>query len=331
MATQHSLRTEIQRLDCHILPIRIRAHTRFFIWRRGQVRRKSRLDVSVRSFSSLLATICVDYELVRLHHPDSTDGRRLPPSIAHARFRSIKASYDYLRGHTLSPHPNARQAPKAEGFDPYQRELARRRRAWEASGGHSHNHKRYSDPHARSSSWDAGFDHGGEGQSFAGSDRPPNWTKTNWEGFGAPKDTRSKWNPNGRQERIILAFGVSTLLAGLFPTLPFALAEAFLPISFVPKESQPDVKPSSATSCSSSPATDRAMPDKKSSFMSNPFTYFADRTHESASSALKECRRERNDHGAERREGLRRRAREIKDQPTQDLPDPPEQPTTTST
>jgi len=281
-------------------------------------------------FFAFSAPICVDYELVRLHHPDSTDGRRLPPSVAHARFRNIKASYDYLRGHTLSPHPNARQTSKAENFDPYQQELARRRRAWEASGGHSHNHKRYGDPHARSSNWDAGFD--GEGQSFAGSDRPPNWTRTNWEGFGAPKDSRSNWDPNGRRERLILAFGVSTLLAGLFPTLPFALAEVFIPIPLVPKDSQPDVKapPSSASSCSSSPAA-HPPPVKTSSFMSNPFTYFADRTHESASSALKECRRERNEHGAERREGLRRRAKEIKDQPIPGPPEATETPTTTST
>ena len=42
----------------------------------------------------------IDYDLVRIHHPDSPIVRSLSlsPEVAHARFQSISAAYDSLRG-----------------------------------------------------------------------------------------------------------------------------------------------------------------------------------------------------------------------------------------
>ncbi|KAL7280286.1 hypothetical protein ACG7TL_005199 [Trametes sanguinea] len=61
-----------------------------------------------------------DYELVRIHHPDSPFGRDLPPNVRHSRFQSITAAYDVLRG-----KKTASGAP----VDIYRAELERRRRA----------------------------------------------------------------------------------------------------------------------------------------------------------------------------------------------------------
>lgn len=61
-----------------------------------------------------------DYDLVRLHHPDSPSCRHLTASQRHARFQSITAAYDTLRGRrtTVSPWP---------GQDEMEVEIARRR------------------------------------------------------------------------------------------------------------------------------------------------------------------------------------------------------------
>jgi len=116
------------------------------------------------------------YDLVRAHHPDSSHARLYThnPAEAHSRFRSIKAAYDFLQGRTLSPDPNAQTpTPSPHNFDPYMHEMARRRRAYNASR-----------------------------DSF---------NQTTWtEGFGAPKQDRSEWKENGRKERLILLFGVLT-------------------------------------------------------------------------------------------------------------------------
>ena len=76
-----------------------------------------------------------DYDLVRTHHPDSFHARLCihDPAQAHSRFRSIKAAYDFLRGRTLSPDPNVTPPPSPQNFDPYLHEMARRRRAYNAS------------------------------------------------------------------------------------------------------------------------------------------------------------------------------------------------------
>ena len=67
-----------------------------------------------------------DYELVRLHHPDSTHSRLLPPAERHARFQAITAAHDVLRGKSPS-------SPSV--LDPYReeaREVFRRRQFYGA-------------------------------------------------------------------------------------------------------------------------------------------------------------------------------------------------------
>lgn len=119
-----------------------------------------------------LINLIQDYELVRYHHPDSYHCRGLPQDTAHARFQSITAAYDYLRGATKSPFPGAKRYgfdPDRSNFDPYLHELARRRRAQQAAQGAS------------------------------------GWA----DGFGAPRGSRSEnFREDGPKERMILAFGV---------------------------------------------------------------------------------------------------------------------------
>lgn len=121
----------------------------------------------------------VDYELVRAHHPDSACTAHLPADEAHANFRHIKASYDFLSGKTLSPHPNARAAHAEGSFDPYAYELARRRRAYYASRSRAE-------------------------QAEA---EQPAWAK-GWGGLGAHPNERSDYDQNGWRERTIFFFGV---------------------------------------------------------------------------------------------------------------------------
>ena len=47
-----------------------------------------------------MQTVLVDYELVRIYHPDAPASRTLPPEKAEARFHAITAAYDALRGKT---------------------------------------------------------------------------------------------------------------------------------------------------------------------------------------------------------------------------------------
>ncbi|KAI0923366.1 hypothetical protein AcW1_006350 [Taiwanofungus camphoratus] len=62
------------------------------------------------------------YDLVRVHHPDSPFCRDLSHAERHARFQSLTAAYDALRGRNV---------------DPIRAELDRRRRAQEARHRHS--------------------------------------------------------------------------------------------------------------------------------------------------------------------------------------------------
>ncbi len=62
-----------------------------------------------------------DYELVRVHHPDSPASQTLPSSVRHTRFHAIAKAYDILRGRS-----NAHLGSFAD--DAYSIELARRRR-----------------------------------------------------------------------------------------------------------------------------------------------------------------------------------------------------------
>ena len=136
--------------------------------------------------NSLLQSTTTDYDLVRTHHPDSFHARLSThdSAEAHLRFRSIKAAYDFLQGRTLSPDPNAAPTPSPQNFDPYLHELARRRRAYNASR---------------------------------------DGDKSDWaKGFGAPKPERGEWNENGKKERLILLCGV--VVSIIFLLLPYCFA-----------------------------------------------------------------------------------------------------------
>ncbi|KAL4265902.1 J domain-containing protein [Pleurotus pulmonarius] len=109
------------------------------------------------------------YELVRIHHPDSIHGRSIPPRLRHARFQSITAAYDALRGKRASSN-----------VDPYTEEILRRKRAYHAHYGHR--------PRA-------------EHAYYGG--------RHNWH---ASADDRWK-------DRIILAVGITALVAGIAPGL----------------------------------------------------------------------------------------------------------------
>ncbi|KAG6909530.1 hypothetical protein DXG01_017087 [Tephrocybe rancida] len=67
------------------------------------------------------------YELVRNHHPDSSHCQALTPSVRHARFQSITAAYDILRG--------KESASGLSSHDPYMEEVLRRKRFNQAHYG----------------------------------------------------------------------------------------------------------------------------------------------------------------------------------------------------
>lgn len=71
----------------------------------------------------------IDYELVRIHHPDCSRARTLPPSTSHSRFQAISDAYIILSG----------KKPSSETWDrdvAYSDELRRRTRAqWRANAG----------------------------------------------------------------------------------------------------------------------------------------------------------------------------------------------------
>ncbi len=58
----------------------------------------------IRSFFFIDLIICLDYDLVRLYHPDkvisSSASSTAAADDAHARFQAIAAAYDMLRGKT---------------------------------------------------------------------------------------------------------------------------------------------------------------------------------------------------------------------------------------
>lgn len=71
----------------------------------------------------------IDYELVRVHHPDCLTARALPASTSHSRFQAISDAYAILSGKKLSSATWDHDAP-------YKEELRRRTRAqWRASAG----------------------------------------------------------------------------------------------------------------------------------------------------------------------------------------------------
>ena len=108
---------------------------------------------------------------MKSHHPDSHHASHLESEIAHSRFQSIQAAYDFLRGKTVSPHVNARATQSSNGFDPYVHEMAKRRRAY---------YSRHGDP----------FEEG---------------EKTSWKDSF---DGRTIWHEDGWRERLIFGLGV---------------------------------------------------------------------------------------------------------------------------
>ncbi|KAF8194633.1 hypothetical protein BJ912DRAFT_958945 [Pholiota molesta] len=225
------------------------------------------------------------FELVRAHHPDAHHAAALSAELAHARFRTIKAAYDFLAGRTLSPHPNARPAPAPQHFDPYMHELARRRRAYYAAHGRAQTH----------------------GESGEGT------------GYTRRRDPDDGFDEGGRKERLILAFGVLSLVAGLFPMVPGTLISALLS-PFISDA------PTPAVASSRSPADTPASTGADSATASAPIPPGAAATpaggmklplidlskgHREAVSALVQVRSERAEMGVERREGVRRRVREM--------------------
>jgi hypothetical protein len=87
------------------LTYRTRRHIRYSICPWALRRKISKVDVRPSIFTPKPLTTQhtpPDFDLVRLHHPDSSHIRTrsppLSPDIAHARFRAIKAAYDFLSG-----------------------------------------------------------------------------------------------------------------------------------------------------------------------------------------------------------------------------------------
>lgn len=56
------------------------------------------VTLCMRCRMDLLNTLSVDYDLVRIYHPDSPVARKYPAEIAQARFQSISTAYDLMRG-----------------------------------------------------------------------------------------------------------------------------------------------------------------------------------------------------------------------------------------
>jgi hypothetical protein len=94
-------------IHCHTQDTQIQLLTKYSICRETLHKKMLKQDVR-SSFYSLLVTLSfgfVDYELVRIYHPDSAVSRVLPSTIAQARFQAISSAYDVLRGKTY--HPSA--------------------------------------------------------------------------------------------------------------------------------------------------------------------------------------------------------------------------------
>ena len=77
----------------------------------------------------------LDFELVRIHHPDAPHARKLPSRISHARFQAIKAAHDVLTGKTR--RVDFGQGPSSSGPSTY---ASRSRMRPEYYGGRAHRH-----------------------------------------------------------------------------------------------------------------------------------------------------------------------------------------------
>lgn len=85
----------------HTLRIRIPTRTKFSTSPGLRLRNKSKDDVSdsVCVVDRVLKHVLhIDYDLVRIYHPDSPIARKYPADVAQARFQAISKAYDLLRG-----------------------------------------------------------------------------------------------------------------------------------------------------------------------------------------------------------------------------------------
>lgn len=84
----------------------------------------------------------LDYDLVRVHHPDSPHCRAASSAEARARFQSITRAYDVLRGrHHVDPYREEIERLRREQA---LRQMYRRKRAGQASYDFAHG-PRYSE------------------------------------------------------------------------------------------------------------------------------------------------------------------------------------------
>ncbi|TFK83614.1 hypothetical protein K466DRAFT_554769 [Polyporus arcularius HHB13444] len=90
------------------------------------------------------------YELVRVHHPDSSHGRDLSPLVRRHRFQAITAAYDVLRGRKSAASMNG-------PGDIYRQEIERRRRA-QAAYAASRMRSEHAYQHPSGAQWSASAD-----------------------------------------------------------------------------------------------------------------------------------------------------------------------------
>ena len=70
--------------------------------------------------------IGIDYELVKMYHPDAPHLREVPSNVRHKRFQAVSAAYEVLQGKKGS-------WGSSELDGAYEEELKRRRRAFHAA------------------------------------------------------------------------------------------------------------------------------------------------------------------------------------------------------
>jgi hypothetical protein len=153
-------------------------------------------------FSGILQIKCdriwIDYELVRIHHPDAPACRHVPPAERHTRFQSLSTAYDTLRG---------RRTSSPVGSDAYEAELARRRRRSHYTHAHTHAHFHgHGHRDWRAWSFDLPGDNDRHGQGRA-------WDAT---------DPAHRW-----KDRVLLITGGLALAVGLSPMImaPFRVGD----------------------------------------------------------------------------------------------------------
>ena len=100
---------------------------RYSTFRMVQVNAISSLDVWNKPCShcvpsELTYRLLADYDLVRVHHPDSPHCRHLDPTLRHKRFQAITAAYASLSGKSRGGNDGGSDALRAE---------LRRRRAYQ--------------------------------------------------------------------------------------------------------------------------------------------------------------------------------------------------------